>query len=99
MKDGMIVEDGSHDELIRLKGTYYDLWGKQILDLAAVPSKSRSKSPHKNRAIISPDLEQESNKAELPKIVEETAEDLQRGDHPVLEECQSAKVGVFSINN
>jgi ABC-type transport system involved in cytochrome bd biosynthesis fused ATPase/permease subunit len=30
MKDGSIVEHGSHDELLRLKGKYFDLWANQI---------------------------------------------------------------------
>jgi len=30
MHDGEIVESGSHDELLELKGRYYSLWQKQI---------------------------------------------------------------------
>ena len=30
MKDGSIVEHGSHDDLLRLKGKYFDLWANQI---------------------------------------------------------------------
>jgi ABC-type multidrug transport system ATPase subunit len=30
MKDGSIIEQGSHDDLLRLKGKYYDLWANQI---------------------------------------------------------------------
>lgn len=28
--DGEIIEEGSHQELIRAKGKYYDLWSKQV---------------------------------------------------------------------
>ena len=30
IKDGSIVEQGSHEELIRAKGKYADLWAKQV---------------------------------------------------------------------
>jgi len=30
MKDGSIIEHGSHDDLLRLKGKYFDLWANQI---------------------------------------------------------------------
>ncbi len=29
INDGVIIEDGTHDELLRLKGQYYSLWQKQ----------------------------------------------------------------------
>jgi len=29
--DGEIIEQGSHLELIRAKGKYYDLWSKQVM--------------------------------------------------------------------
>lgn len=31
IKDGEIIENGTHDELIRSKGKYSDLWSKQII--------------------------------------------------------------------
>jgi ABC-type multidrug transport system fused ATPase/permease subunit len=30
MEDGMIVEDGTHDELIALDGVYASLWNSQV---------------------------------------------------------------------
>lgn len=30
MKDGSIIEHGTHDNLLRLKGKYFDLWANQI---------------------------------------------------------------------
>lgn len=30
MKDGSIIEQGSHDDLLLLKGKYFDLWANQM---------------------------------------------------------------------
>jgi hypothetical protein len=30
MKEGQIIEQGSHDELIRQKGSYYRMWLRHI---------------------------------------------------------------------
>jgi ABC-type glutathione transport system ATPase component len=62
MKEGSIVEHGSHDDLLRLKGKYFDLWANQIQLLNpddkpnnkpdGEPTRSRSSSPHKDKAGI-----------------------------------------------
>lgn len=92
----MIIEGGSHDDLIRSKGKYYALWGKQILsDPVAKPSRPRSKSPHKDRASVVNDPDLEINNTELSQILEETTDDLQKGDHKVVEDCDSTKVSLL----
>jgi ABC-type multidrug transport system ATPase subunit len=66
MKDGSIIEHGSHDDLLRLKGKYFDLWANQIQLLHPDDNsnkkpdvkpdgklaKSRSSGPHKGEANI-----------------------------------------------
>src|SRR5580700_312487 len=42
MKDGSIIEQGSHDDLLRLKGKYFDLWANQI-QLLSPDDKSNNK--------------------------------------------------------
>ncbi|SNB08271.1 hypothetical protein FPC840_570012 [Flavobacterium psychrophilum] len=31
MENGTIVEEGNHNDLLSLRGKYFDLWGKQSL--------------------------------------------------------------------
>jgi ATP-binding cassette subfamily B protein len=31
MENGAIVEEGNHNDLLSLRGKYFDLWGKQSL--------------------------------------------------------------------
>jgi ABC-type dipeptide/oligopeptide/nickel transport system ATPase component len=45
--DGKIVEEGSHNELIRARGKYYDLWSKQTFIEPEV-EQSRSRRPRKH---------------------------------------------------
>jgi ABC-type multidrug transport system ATPase subunit len=66
MKDGSIIEHGSHDGLLRLKGKYFDLWANQIQLLhpddnsnknsdvkpESKLERSRSSSPFKDEANI-----------------------------------------------
>ena len=48
VKDGEIIERGTHDELFRAKGKYYSLWSKQIfLD----QNRGSSKSPKRGQDI------------------------------------------------
>jgi ATP-binding cassette subfamily B protein len=37
MHDGEVIESGSHDELVALKGRYYSLWQKQTSEFATLP--------------------------------------------------------------
>lgn len=39
MHEGTVVESGSHDELLALKGRYYSLWQKQTSEFATLPTK------------------------------------------------------------
>jgi hypothetical protein len=97
MKDGKIIEDGSHDELIRLKGKYCDLWGIQKLAApTAEPSTPRSRSPHKDKAVIINDPDLRGSIVESPKVLEEPVEDLQKGDPSVVQECHGVKVSNLS---
>jgi hypothetical protein len=43
--DGTIIEDGCHDELLKLKGKYYDLWSKQILETPNAKGSPVANSP------------------------------------------------------
>lgn len=82
MKEGSIVEHGSHDDLLRLKGKYFDLWANQIqlLNPDDKPNnkpdskpdgklaRSRSSSPHKDKAGI------ESSKSRSKSPQKDTAD-------------------------
>ncbi len=46
MKDGFIIEHGSHDDLLRLRGKYFDLWANQI-QLLNPDDKSNNKADGK----------------------------------------------------
>lgn len=92
MKDGCIIEDGSHDDLIRLGGKYHDLWAKQILSTHTMkPLESGSRSPHKDKVDIVNDLELESNGLTHSKT-EETAEGFRGRGHAVAEGSRAPKV-------
>jgi ABC-type multidrug transport system fused ATPase/permease subunit len=41
MKDGSIIEDGPHDDLIRLKGNYFELWKTQASNPVVVEPDTR----------------------------------------------------------
>jgi hypothetical protein len=43
--DGTIIEDGSHGELLKLDGEYYNLWSKQILEAPRTKKSTVAKSP------------------------------------------------------
>ncbi len=42
---GEIIEDGSHYDLLKLKGKYYDMWSKQTAVLQSGSEESGSKVP------------------------------------------------------
>jgi hypothetical protein len=53
--DGEIVEQGSHSELIRARGKYYDLWSKQLL-IEAEDDQPMSQNPRKRDGHLIADL-------------------------------------------
>lgn len=68
IKDGQIVEDGLHGELICKKGKYYDMWSKQIFSiLDADKSKSGGASFQQTNDGIRTELEPHDNKSNLGK--------------------------------
>lgn len=80
VKDGEIIEHGSHEELIHSKGKYHDLWSKQILvkpvkEITKPDSRhsSRSRSPKKREAIVVNDLEPERSETELAEALRTTS--------------------------
>lgn len=73
IKDGQIVEDGSHGELIGKKGKYYDMWSKQIFSiLDADKSKAGEASTQQSGANFRTELELEDSKSSLAKTKKTT---------------------------
>ena len=35
LKDGQVVEQGTHEELMRAAGLYYSMWQQQVSDITA----------------------------------------------------------------
>ena len=68
LKNGEIIETGTHEELICMNGKYSELWSKQI-DIKSAGGRSRSKSPKVN---IINDLPLERQATELAKIPRNT---------------------------
>mgnify|MGYP002621084956 FL=1 len=65
VKDGEIVEQGNHEELIRANGKYADLWSKQVF----IRSKNRDQSTDdESTSSIVNDLTPEKAKTELSKV-------------------------------
>lgn len=47
LKDGQVVEQGTHEELMRAGGLYYSMWQQQASDIsseAALPDASKEQS-------------------------------------------------------
>ena len=42
LKEGQVVEQGTHDELMRMKGLYYSMWMEQQADIFAEVSSEVS---------------------------------------------------------
>ena len=43
LKDGQVVEQGTHEELMRAGGLYYSMWQQQVSDISsdtAVPDQT-----------------------------------------------------------
>jgi ABC-type glutathione transport system ATPase component len=67
VKDGEIVEDGSHDELIRAKGRYYNLWSKQIF-VKAADEQPRSRIPRKRDANFIGDMSRDRSSTTMAQV-------------------------------
>ncbi len=85
---GEIIEEGSHDQLIRSKGKYHDLWSKQIFAKPIEDSDgSGPKSPRKANPNIVNDLAPSQHKTETAKALKAT------------EDGESAKPGPAETKN
>ncbi|KFX92077.1 hypothetical protein O988_07444 [Pseudogymnoascus sp. VKM F-3808] len=71
IKDGEIIENGSHDELIHAKGKYTDLWSKQLL---VKPGESLSSpgSPKNSNATIVNDVQKQKGTTTLATALRKT---------------------------
>ncbi|KAI9738060.1 MAG: hypothetical protein M1818_005488 [Claussenomyces sp. TS43310] len=69
VKDGEIIEQGSHDKLIRAQGKYWNLWSKQIM-VKVSKSRSGSESSHQTEDGFINDLESDCHNAEMSKGLE-----------------------------
>jgi len=67
---GELVEQGSHEELIRANGKYADLWSKQIFVKPKDKESTKKTEPRKGRknANIFNDLSLEITNSELAKV-------------------------------
>ncbi|KFY12165.1 hypothetical protein V492_04048 [Pseudogymnoascus sp. VKM F-4246] len=71
IKDGEIIENGSHDDLIHANGKYTDLWSKQLL---VKPGESLSSpgSPKNSDATIVNDVQKQKGTTTLAKALRKT---------------------------
>jgi hypothetical protein len=69
---GEIVEQGSHEDLIRADGKYAELWSKQIFVKPKDKEPAKDKSPNKAKGRKAPnivnDLSAEATSSELAKV-------------------------------
>lgn len=72
VKNGEIVEDGSHDDLIHAKGKYYDLWSKQIM-VKPAEDLLISKSPQNEVTNVVNDIDKKLETTSLGKVLRTTA--------------------------
>lgn len=94
VKDGEIVEQGNHEELIRANGKYADLWSKQVF----IKPRNRDQSTDDESASgIVNDLTPEKAKTELAKvnssIINSEASNSPDGVAKVNEESNNNKAG------
>lgn len=72
--DGEIVEEGSHNELIRTRGKYHDLWSKQLLieaeDDWPISQNPRKRDGHPIADLVSGEPDGQSDKANGKKPAE-----------------------------
>lgn len=69
--DGEIIEEGSHNELIRTRGKYHDLWSKQVVVKPGV-ELSKSKNPPNDDGSLINDLDSDECVMHLAKSASST---------------------------
>ena len=72
--DGIIVEQGSHEELIRAKGKYADLWSKQVFLKPKVTETSKDAVAAESNKTLSvvKDLAAKVAESELARVQKPT---------------------------
>jgi ABC-type transport system involved in Fe-S cluster assembly fused permease/ATPase subunit len=86
IKDGRIIERGSHDKLMQVSGHYSKLWTRQLrLQTGGERTRSRSRSPEKTTVLVDDvtDSDIESRKDLLKKKKHQ-----KRGSEEGLDSCQ-----------
>lgn len=74
IKDGRVAEQGSHEELIRAKGNYADLWSKQVFlkpKAAEAANESVVTEGSETLSVVN-DLTAEMTESELAKVQKPT---------------------------
>lgn len=71
IKDGEIIENGSHDELIHAQGKYTDLWSKQLL-VKPEETLSSPGSPKNSDATIVNDVQKQKGTTTLAAALRKT---------------------------
>jgi ABC-type dipeptide/oligopeptide/nickel transport system ATPase component len=46
LEKGKIIEEGTHDILVKMKGLYYAMWRQQIGERITVPGSGRLRKEH-----------------------------------------------------
>lgn len=88
--NGEIVEEGSHNQLIRERGKYHDLWSKQVfLDPQDCQSKLGSQGQGDDN--LTNDISLDENI--IPASSKEWDEEIQKGKCEVLTSGQKPKGG------
>lgn len=66
IKDGHIIEQGTHDELFHSRGKYHDLWSKQVF---VKPVDKADKKLKKDEADIINDVDPQTKTVELSRVL------------------------------
>jgi ABC-type glutathione transport system ATPase component len=66
--NGEIVEEGSHDELIRARGKYHNLWSKQTF-VKSADGQCRSRSPQMRNANLTNDVDRDRSTTTMVKAL------------------------------
>jgi ABC-type uncharacterized transport system ATPase subunit len=72
VKDGEIIEDGCHDDLVSAKGKYYDLWSKQIMVKPAEDNLRFGSAEDKDVNIVN-DVDMTQSTTSLETVLTKTA--------------------------